>query len=373
MKNNSGEFYRCLNVNGFLHWSFFPNKLTLMTDCLKMDIELAHMLTQAHRLLGVLEGTVRNLPDIEPFLHMILLNEARNSCAFDGIMADMESILIFSKQTADGIMVKNYCDTLQKLKKEPFSLNVLCKIHKNIMKGELTSLSGEIRKEVFLMHPQYATNMEEYNPPPPDQLWGLMEDLRQFIQTNHSADVLVKAAISYYQFETIHPFVSGNGRVGRILILLILMQEGILSYPAFPMSAYLLEGKDECLRHFTNIQHFSNFSAWLRFFINGIAVSVENTICQLETAKELRKTNTHKIRIFGKPCGILLRLYAYIEKNPYISVNDVSREFGMAYNTAAKYIEILCEMGVLLKTEGQMRYRLFRFDGLLRLFQYVNN
>lgn len=120
--------------------------------------------------------------DIEPFLHMILLNEAHNSCAFDGIMADLESILIFSKQTADGIIVKNYCNTLQRLKKEP-----------------------------------------------------------------------------------------------------------------------------------------------------------------------------------------------YIEKNPYISVNDISREFGMAYNTAAKYIEILCEMGVLLKTEGQMRYRLFRFDGLLRLFQYVNN
>lgn len=74
-------------------------------------------------------------------------------------------------------------------------------------------------------------------------------------------------------------------------------------------------------------------------------MSAENTICQLETAKELRKTNTHKIRFYGKPCGILLRLYVYIEKNPYISVNDVSREFGMTYNTAAKYIEILCKMG----------------------------
>lgn len=180
MKNNSGEFYRCLTVNGFLHWSFFPNKLTLMTDCLKMDIELAHMLTQAHRLLGVLEGTVRNLPDIEPFLHMILLNEARNSCAFDGIMADMESILIFSKQTADGIMVKNYCDTLQKLKKEPFSLNVLCKIHKNsaemnvvkdvIFEGNVLKmitdsiayLSTQIKEKTYLGKDGLFVTEEEY-------------------------------------------------------------------------------------------------------------------------------------------------------------------------------------------------------------------
>lgn len=85
MRTISGEFYRSLDVNGFLRWSFYPDKLESMAECFKMDIELTHMLIQAHHLLGVLEGAVRNLPNIEPFLHIIFLNEARNSCAFDGI------------------------------------------------------------------------------------------------------------------------------------------------------------------------------------------------------------------------------------------------------------------------------------------------
>lgn len=370
MRNNSGEFYRSLDVNGLLYWSFYPNKLEYMADSFKMDIELTHMLIQAHRLLGILEGTVRNLPNIEPFLHISFLNEARNSCAFDGIRADLDSIMIFSKKTDEGIIVKNCFDALQKLKKQPVSVKVLCEIHKRIMKSESAASNGEIRKTVFLMHPQYVTNMEEYNPPPPDQVCGLMEDLRQFIDGDHSVDVLVKAAMAYYQFETIHPFESGNGRVGRILILLILMQEGILTYPALPMSAYLLEEKDECLRQFMNIQHFGNFSGWLRLFIKGIAVSAETAVSQIEAAKKLRKTLTQKICSCGKSCDMLMYLYSHVEKNLFVSVNIVSEELGISYNTAAKYIEILCRLGILLENSGQYRYRIFAFDSLMRIFQY---
>ncbi len=251
MRRISGEFYQILNKeNGRKYWSFFPNKLTSIVSDFKMDVELVHLLTRTHRLLGILEGTVRSQPDIESFLRLGLFYEAQKSCAIDGIKADIEGLFLPLKRTEEDLAAGNYYRAVGNLKKEPVTIKALCGIHKIVMEGITRNRCGRIRESAFFMHPQYTSAGAEYNPPPPEQISWLLEDLERFIQMESEMDALVKAAIAYYQFETIHPFECGNGRVGRILVLSMLMNEDIIHHPFLPVSDVLLRGQDECLRQF---------------------------------------------------------------------------------------------------------------------------
>lgn len=370
MGSISGEFYQVISrESGRKYWSFFPKELACMVSHFKTDIELTNLLIRTHRLLGILEGTVRSLPDILPFLHIGLYCEAQKSCAIDGIEANIEGMLLPLRQTKEDLAAGNYYRALATLRKEPVTTEVLCGIHKTVMKEITEKRCGKIRESAFLMHPQYTSGSAEYNPPPPEQLPGLLEDLEKFIQTESTIDILVKAAVAYYQFETIHPFEYGNGRVGRILVLLMLMNENIIHHSFLPLSAILLKEQNECFRQFVGMQHFGEFSEWIRFFVNGIAMTAENAIQQIESANKLRHMGIGSIRDYKKPTDILMRLYDFVETNPVISVDQASKSLGIAYNTASKNIEILLELGILEKCNSKSRYRSYCYGRLLRNFQ----
>ena len=151
----SGEFNRVINsVSGIKHWSFFPNELTSMISHFKIDVELAQILTRTHWLLGILEGTIRNLSDIEPFLCMGMLCEAQKSCAVDGILVGIDGIFRFSKQAENDLAVSNYYNTLKNLRKMPVTAEVLCGINQTVMEGTTKKKYGSIRQSIFLMHPK---------------------------------------------------------------------------------------------------------------------------------------------------------------------------------------------------------------------------
>lgn len=141
----SGEFNRVINsVSGIKHWSFFPNELTSMISHFKIDVELAQILTRTHWLLGILEGTIRNLSDIEPFLCMGMLCEAQKSCAVDGILVGIDGIFRFSKQAENDLAVSNYYNTLKNLRKMPVTAEVLCGINQTVMEGTTKKMYGSI-------------------------------------------------------------------------------------------------------------------------------------------------------------------------------------------------------------------------------------
>ncbi len=370
MGSISGKFYLAVNRESKLkHWCFLPNELSSIVERFKMDVELTHLLTRTYQIIGILEGTMRNLPDIDPFLQMSLRNEAQKSCAIDGIVTNIESMLSDSKQTKDDLAAKNYYNALKDLHKTPVTIENLCRIHKTVMEGTTEKQCGRIRTTAFLMHPQYTTNCPEYNPPLPEYISDLLDDLKRFIQAESPVDLLVKLAIVYYQFETIHPFECGNGRVGRILILLILMNEEMISFPFLSLSDFFLRETDECFHQFIKIQHFGQFAEWIRFFINGIAVSAENTVQQIERAKKLRQIAMKNVWSYKKPTETLKRLYDFVELNPIINVDFAAERLGVAYNTAAKNVKILQKLGVLQKSNDQLRYRMYCYDKLLQIFQ----
>lgn len=368
----SGEFYRIINSeSGIKHWSFFPNELTSMVSHFKIDVELTHILTRTHRLLGILEGTIRNLPDIEPFWYLGILCEAQKSCAVDGILVGIDGMFQVSKQAENDLAVSNYYNTLKNLKKVPVTAEVLCGINQTVMEGTTKKIYGSIRKSVFFMHPKIFSGSAEYNPPPPEYIPELLKDLEHFIKNESSIDILIKAAVVYYQFETIHPFECGNGRVGRILILLMLMNENVLCCPFLPIASSLLEEQDECRHQFVRIQYLGEFSEWITFFVNRVARSAENALQQIGKANKLRQMMIEDIKSYKKTTQTLMNLYNLVEKNPIINVDYASKMLGVAYNTASKNIGILQELGILEQGNDQSRYRQYHYDRLLRIFRFL--
>ena len=161
----SGEFYRIISSeSGVKHWSFFPNELTSMVSHFKIDVELTHILTRTHRLLGILEGTIRNLSNIEPFLCLGMLCEAQKSCAVDGILAGIDGMFQVAKQAENDLAVSNYYNTLKNLRKVPVTAEVLCGINQTVMEGTTKKIYGSIRQSIFLMHPKNFSGSAEYNP-----------------------------------------------------------------------------------------------------------------------------------------------------------------------------------------------------------------
>lgn len=233
----------------------------------------------------------------------------------------------------------------------PVTTEVLCDINQTLMAGATKKKYGSIRQSIFLMRPKLVSGSVEYNPPPPEYIPELLKDLEHFIKNESSIDILIKAAVVYYQFETIHPFECGNGRVGRIFILLMLMNENVLCCPFLPIASSLLEEQDECRCQFVSIQYFGEFSEWIIFFVKNIARSAENALLQIEKADKLRQ--------------ILL------EEKPIINVEQASKMLGIAYNTAAKNIGILQELGILEQSNDQSRYRQYHYERLLRIFQFL--
>lgn len=370
MDHISGEYHQVRYQNSkSRYWSFIPNDLRSITAQWKLDVELSHLLTSAHRELGILEGMIRSIPENEPFMKMIYLREAQKSCAIDHKIASLEGMLNSSFQTLEDRTAVNCYKSLNALAEMPFTLSTICDLQSIVVQNESNDSIGTMRKTAFLMHPQYTSNMAEYNPPPPELLNELMMDLESFARKKNTLDVLIRAAMIYYQFETIHPFEGGNGRIGRLLIPWFLMQNKMLSKPVLSLSGYLLEHNDECLYEFRGIQSFSTYTDWLTFFIQGVILSAQETIRQLESVKKIRNCNLQKIKALGKSADKLLRLYGYVEENPVLTINNVAETLNISYNTAAKNVEMLRELKILRQMNAQSRNRIYAYEEFLKCFK----
>jgi len=370
MRIKSGDFFRYLPQNSKMqHYQFVPIDLCTIMQYLNVDDKLSAMLIHAHRVLGVLEGISRYMPHMDAFENMIVLNEACKSCSIDNIIVDCEEALVAREKNSGLRSALNCYNATKEYDGQALTDELLCNLHRSVMGGITAGWPvGDFRTEPFLMHPNYSTNTEEYNPPIPEFIPSLLEDLNAFAQTTGKADVLVKAALIYYQFETIHPFQSGNGRVGRLLPIAVLMNERILSRPVLSLSDFLYQYNDECLKYFRGIQHFGEYMEWIKFFVQGVITSAENAIDQIVQAYDLRCENKQKLNSYEKAVKNLSVIYDFIEQNPVLSVKEVAKQTGISYNTAAKAVELLVKLKILYKKNEQTRYKLFCYKEYLDIF-----
>ncbi len=192
-----------------------PTELNLFTFRYGQDI--TDLLVQAHRSLGILEGMMGYIPNVENFLEMIIYKDSCYSCRIDEIDAPYRDIVMGNDSLAGVKSTLDCCKAFHSLPDGFFTEKRICSLQENVMDGIVSGIAGGIRKKAFLMHPHIVLHMQEYNLPPPEEIDKLLQDLIKYVAADYSVDILVKAALLYYQFETIHPFNIGNGRAGRLL------------------------------------------------------------------------------------------------------------------------------------------------------------
>lgn len=202
----------------------------------------------------------------------------------------------------------------------------------------------------------------------PEDLKPALDDLEKFMTTRNNIDILIKSALIHYQFETIHPFEGGNGRVGRIIAMLILMQNKILSKPVISLSYYLFHNKTEYFDRLSSTQNSGNYAQWVKFFIRAIIVAADNSIKQIESFIALRKKNKEKIKTLGKASRSTMLVYEYIEKNPVVGIRRVADELNLSFNTAAKAVEAMTNFGILKQANNQSRHRFFIYEDYIKIF-----
>ncbi|GIW57055.1 MAG: cell division protein Fic [Nitrospiraceae bacterium] len=349
---------------------------------LRMD-DLQAPLAEASHALGRLDGSVLTLPDPDLFVLMYVRKEAVLSSQIEGTQSSLQDLLeaeariLSPDRPADVREVISYVNAmnygLERLATLPVSVRLIREIHKRLLIGvrghKLTP--GELRRSQNWIGPSGCTlNEAIFVPPPPDVVPQALSDLERFLHEENDLPVLIKVGLAHAQFETIHPFLDGNGRVGRLLITFLLCERGLLHKPVLYLSHYFKRHRQEYYDYLQAVRDSGDWEGWLEFFLRGVAdVSVQAS----ETARRilaLREQRREQItQSFGRAAGNGLKVLEQLFRTPIINVKQVQSLTKTAFPAANQLVQRLVELGVLREITGHARNRRFRFDEYVRLFE----
>ena len=347
-----------------------------------MDDELQTLLSAADRALGRLDGSIQTLPDSDLFVLMYVRKEAVLSSQIEGTQSSLNDLLraearIYDPdRPTDVHEVSNYVAALsyglERLDDLPISVRLIREIHEHLLRGVRGAhlQPGELRKSQNWIGPAGANlNEATFIPPPPHEVPQALSDLEHFMHAKDSMPALIRIGLTHAQFETIHPFLDGNGRVGRLLITFLLCEQGTLLSPVLYLSHYFKANRAEYYEHLQNIRKDGGWEAWLKFFLRGVAdVSREAT----ETARaivDLRETDRDKIiNELGRVAGNALKVHELLFRFPLVSVNPIADMLEVSFTSANRLIERMVEVGILVESTGNARNRVFNYSDYINLF-----
>jgi len=344
--------------------------------------ELQGLLSAADRALGRLDGSVRTLPNPDLFVYMYVRKEAVLSSQIEGTQSSLQDLLAAEAHMlgADGRRdvdeVINYVRAmnhgLARLSDLPVSVRLIREIHAelltNVRGSRLTP--GELRRSQNWVGPANCTLAEAtFVPPPPFAVPAALGELETFIHRMDELPLLVKVGLAHAQFQTIHPFLDGNGRVGRLLITFLLCERGALGKPVLYLSHYFKRLRQEYYDRLQAVRDAGDFEGWLAFFLRGVeAVSIEAADTArriLELREQHRRTITDRLgRAAGNGHRVLERLY----EQPIITVKNAQDLLGTTFAGANQIVRRLVDLQILREITGQARHRRFSYDAYIRLF-----
>ena len=208
-----------------------------------------------------------------------------------------------------------------------------------------------------------------YIPPNPQDMIEAMSDLEKYMNEDDSLDVLIKSALIHYQFETIHPFLDGNGRVGRLLITLFLLDKQALHYPALYISYYLKLNRIEYYDRMSEVRAKDNYEQWVKFFLLAIKESAEDAVEAIQKLSTLHDKNIAMIGNMGRQAKTARMIFGYIEQNPIIDIGKTAADLNISFNTASSYINRLVTSGILVQTNNAERKRVFAYEEYLHILR----
>lgn len=347
-----------------------------------IDIQqFSKLLSDADRALGRLDGVASMLPNPDLFVTMYVKHEAVLSSQIEGTQSTLEDVLEFEagkkgqasveevKEVVNYVRAMNH--GISRLKAGfPLSLRLIREIHGHLLDGVRggTKAPGEFRTTQNWIGPAGSTlNNADYIPPAPTDMQVALDNLERFLHEREQAPTLVHCAVSHAQFETIHPFLDGNGRVGRLLITLLLCERGVLQQPLLYLSYYFKAYRAEYYDRLTAIRTGGDWEGWIKFFLRGVHLVSRAATDAAREILDLRERHRGALQDASAPAKqfvLLDKLFEY----PLISIEQAAGHIGSTFNTASKYLQQLEDLGIVRETSGQRRNRSFRYDAYLGVF-----
>ena len=349
---------------------------------LRIDPELQALLSHADQALGRLDGAVQILPNPDLFVLMFVRREAVLSSQIEGTQSSLRDLLRAEanihdpERPADVAEVVNYVSALnhgvRALSSGPLSTSLLLALHRRLLSGLRGSdlLPGEFRTDVvWIGSPGAPLNDATFVPPPPEAVPECMEELESFLSRRDSLPALVRAGLVHAQFETIHPFFDGNGRVGRQLIALSLCERGILQKPVLYLSHYLKARRTEYYQRLQAVRDEGAWEEWLKFLIAGVAeVAIESTDTARSIVALREDVREDLLAHLGRGAANALRLHERLFETPIIGVQQACELLDLGFSAANRLIDRLVERGVLVEVTGNARNRRFAYHRYIELF-----
>lgn len=368
--NRSGNFV--LQPSGYT--AFIPRPLPPQPP-VHIDEEMLDLLSMADRALGRLDGSADVLPNPDLFVAIYVQKEALLSSQIEGTQASLLNILEYEakvarrKIPADVAEVVNYIHAinygLERLNNLPLSLRLIRKIHDRLLSGVRGGERnpGEFRKRQNWIGPR-GGNLQNaiFVPPPPQEMEKALHDFELFLHDTNPMPLLIKCALIHSQFETIHPFIDGNGRIGRLLIIFLLCQQKVLKRPILYLSLYFKKYRQEYYDRLQSVRTSGDWENWIKFFLKGIyEVSQQAT----DTARAiilLREKHRQEVNQKLRQTINGYKLLEFLFQNPVISVKSVTKNLNLAFPTANSLIDKFQTIGILSEITGRKRDRLFIYD-----------
>ena len=342
---------------------------------LSIENELLPLLITAHQKLGELKGMLECIDDKSFIIKLFQVDEAISSCGIDNIEVDLLDLFIGNKQVDTFAIskVNKYRNAMHFTKAKNITLKAICNLHATVMAEDETEywinrqpdFLGRVRTiqtQLLLDNRLSVINVLQYNPTPPEHLEKLFDEMLEYYNKNSEHDILIKSAMMHYQFESLHPFLGGNGRIGRLLIHKTLVNSDLLNHSILPFSEYLVQNKWEYFDRLWSAQYSQNLIPWIKYFLTGMINSSELTIRRISTYAEIRKRNLDAIANCGSHERNLMLIYKYLETNLVIDIRTVAEVLSVSFNTASKIVHMLIELDILRPLDSKKRYKVYVYS-----------
>ena len=338
------------------------------------------LLEQANQSLGRLDGLASVLPNLSLFIYAYVRKEALLSSQIEGTQSSLSDLLLFENDEAPGVPLKdvqevsNYVAALNhgldRLRGGfPLSLRLILEIHEVLLsKGRGSDKQpGEFRQSqnwIGGTRPGAAA----FVPPPPELVLDCMSALELFLHEERpDLPLLIKAGLVHVQFETIHPFLDGNGRLGRLLITLLLCAAGVLREPILYLSLYFKQHRQAYYDLLDRVRAKGDWEIWLDFFLTGVRDTAEQAAAAARRTLALFEEDRRKIEGLGRPAASVLRVFEHMQRNPIVSIPGAAEHIGISAPTVAKSLEHMRQLRMLREVTGRQRHRLFVYDAYLAI------
>lgn len=357
---------------------FIPAPLLPDNPPIQYDDEMIYLLSEANRFIGRLDEVTDNLISPNYFVYMYARKEATLSSQIEGTQATFSDLIKAEAGIADEVPndvkeIENYIKAIrygfERLETLPLSLRLIREIHAILMEGVRgeNKTPGEFRRSQNWIG-GYSINTASYVPPSIDYLNSCLDNFEKFLHENDKISLLVKAALIHSQFEMIHPFLDGNGRIGRLLIAFYLAANHVLHKPTLYLSKFIKRNQKAYYECLYNIHAKGDYEAWIKYFLTGVIDTAKEAVDIARDIAALREEDLRKISSLGRTSENALVIYEGLFDKPTISIEEATSKLDISIATSSRLLERLCEEGILSSLDNRKRKKIFVYKKYMDVF-----